>query len=266
VPQHGAGINVDRGRMAQVLANLLTNAAKYSDPGSRIVVAGARHGDTVTVTVTDQGIGLEPDMLASIFDPFVQQAQAIDRSRGGLGLGLAIVRNIVAAHQGIVTAKSDGRGRGASFTVELAAADVPVARSEAGAEASPIAVNPNRRILVVDDNADAAEMLRAGLEQFGYQVQVAMDGPSALDRAKLFQPSTVLLDIGLPVMDGYEVARRLVDGAIVPADAQFVAITGYGQPADVDRSRTEGFTGHLVKPIDLERLRALLERGTASSP
>src|SRR5213076_1932982 len=117
LPQHGAGINVDRARLAQVLANLLTNAAKYSDPGSRIVVAGARHGDKVTLTVTDQGIGLEPDMLASIFEPFVQQAQAIDRSRGGLGLGLAIVRNIVTAHDGRVTAASDGRGRGASFTV-----------------------------------------------------------------------------------------------------------------------------------------------------
>jgi signal transduction histidine kinase/ActR/RegA family two-component response regulator len=266
VPQHGVGINVDRARMAQVLANLLTNAAKYSDPGSRIVVAGARNADKVTVTVSDEGIGLEPGMLASIFEPFVQQAQAIDRSRGGLGLGLAIVGNIVTAHDGIVTAKSDGHGRGASFTVELAAVDVPAAGAEIGVDALPIAVNPNQRILVVDDNADAAEMLRAGLEQFGYQVQVAIDGPSALDRARSFQPSTVLLDIGLPVMDGYEVARRLIDDAIVPADAQFVAITGYGQPADLDRSRDEGFAGHLVKPIDLQRLRALLERSVASGP
>jgi CheY-like chemotaxis protein len=205
-------------------------------------------------------------MLASIFQPFVQQAQAIDRSRGGLGLGLAIVRNIVAAHDGIVTAESDGPGRGASFTVELANVDVPAADNEIRVDALPMAVSSSRRILVVDDNADAAEMLRAGLEQFGYHVQVAIDGPSALDRARSFQPSTVLLDIGLPVMDGYEVARRIVDDAIVPSGAQFVAITGYGQPADLDRSRDEGFAGHLVKPIDLQRLRALLERSVTSSP
>jgi signal transduction histidine kinase/ActR/RegA family two-component response regulator len=266
VPQHGAGINVDRARMAQVVSNLLTNAAKYSETGSRIAVTGGRHGNTVTVTVTDEGIGLEPEMIASIFDPFFQQKQAIDRAGGGLGLGLAIVRNIVAAHGGIVTAESAGHQRGTSFTLELAAVEVPSDHPAHTNGAALHRVSSERRVLVVDDNADAAEMLRRALEQFGYQVQVAIDGPSALARARAFQPSVVLLDIGLPVMDGYEVARRLVADAIVGRDVQFVATTGYGQAADFNRSRDAGFLDHLVKPIDLARVRALLESSVASAP
>ena len=195
--------------MAQVVSNLLTNAAKYSEPGSHILVRGGRVGDIVRIAVRDEGIGLDRAMRDSVFEPFVQQPQSLERAAGGLGLGLAIVRNIVSAHGGTVRVESDGIGRGAEFIVELPAVDVPSQPALRTEPAPTDTRGPQQRILVVDDNRDTAEMLRTALEQLGHVVEIAFDGPSALARVEVFQPSTVLLDIGLPVMDGYEVARRL---------------------------------------------------------
>ncbi|MGN6104271.1 MAG: ATP-binding protein, partial [Kofleriaceae bacterium] len=195
----GLGISADVDRMAQVFANLLSNAAKYSEPGSRITVDAQRVDDRVRARVVDEGMGIEPDMLAHVFDPFVQQAQTIDRARGGLGLGLAIVKSLVELHGGAVEVRSEGRGRGSEFTIELPA--LPggeLARSPAPGIARMASERP-KRILVVDDNDDAAAMLKEVLEDLGYQVEVAHDGPSALATAQRFEPDIGLLDIGLPV-------------------------------------------------------------------
>jgi CheY-like chemotaxis protein len=255
--------------MAQVLSNLLSNAAKYSDPKSRIVLRGARHEGIVRVTVGDEGIGLAPDMIETVFEPFVQQPQALERAAGGLGLGLAIVRSLVTAHGGRVWATSGGSNQGSEFTIELPAVTVP--SPEAASSGSADRFSPGRpdsmrnRVLVVDDNYDAAEMLRTALEQFGYVVDVAHDGLSALVRAGTFHPTTVLLDIGLPVMDGYEVARRLRADPATRDAIQLVAITGYGQDTDREHAHDAGFDRHLVKPVDLEYLRTVLENARSAA-
>jgi len=264
VPQRGAGIHADRGRMAQVVANLLTNAAKYSEIGSRIAVRGQRDRDVVRISVTDEGIGLPADMLETVFEPFVQQSQSLERAAGGLGLGLAIVRNIVTAHGGTVRAESGGLGQGARFIIELPAIDVPSQQEERIEPAQPDGSGRQKRILIVDDNRDTAEMLRTSLEQLGHIVEVAFDGPSALARAETFRPSLVLLDIGLPVMDGYEVARRLKTSYTGRDSVRLLALTGYGQEEDRRRAREAGFEHHLVKPIDLDRLHAILESDISS--
>ncbi len=251
VPACGLSVHVDPARLVQVVSNLLTNAAKYSDPGSRITIRGLRTDHAIRLSVRDRGVGISPDMIGRVFDPFVQQAQTIDRARGGLGLGLPIVRSLVELHGGTVFAASEGLGRGSEFTIELPAferlaAPLPRSCSPRGAE-QPSA--QRRRVLVVDDNEDAAVMIGEALENRGYQIAVAHDGPSALRIAERFHPDIALLDIGLPVMDGYELARRLrAQGGTLP---HLVAVTGYGQPADRERSAHAGFERHLVKPVDL---------------
>jgi signal transduction histidine kinase/CheY-like chemotaxis protein len=265
VPRAGVGISADGDRMAQVLANLLTNAAKYSEPGSQILVSGRRDGDIVRVSVKDEGIGIAPEMLGSVFDAFVQQPQSLDRAHGGLGLGLAIVRSLVSGHGGTVRVESRGLNHGSEFIVELPAVDVP---SEPAVDSHPSSPDPRmaagaQRILVVDDNEDAANMLRIALKELGHVVEVAFDGPSALALADTFHPSTVLLDIGLPVMDGYEVARQLRNMREASDPVRLLAVTGYGQEADRQRALDAGFEHHLVKPIDLAQLEQLIEAEAA---
>ncbi|MBA3231593.1 MAG: response regulator [Acidobacteria bacterium] len=259
VPADGLVINADRARLAQVLSNLLTNASKYSDVGSRIVLTGERDGPLVRVTVTDEGVGIHPAMLSSVFEPFVQQPQSLERTHGGLGLGLAIVRSLVGAHDGMVRIESEGINRGSRFIVELPALDLEAADAPETREPGALVSQSGkgRRVLLVDDNADASLMLQIALEQVGYVIELAYDGPSALARAQSFQPAVILLDIGLPVMDGYEVAERLRSspGTHRPV---LVALTGYGQDSDRQRSREAGFDHHLVKPVDLEELERLL--------
>ena len=251
VPRQGLGVHADRERMVQAVANLITNAAKYSDPGSRITIRGARAGDKVRLSIRDRGAGIAPEMLARVFDPFVQQAQTIDRARGGLGLGLSIVRSLVELHGGTVSATSEGAGRGSVFTIELPASarvstPSPRSTSEVAGERPP---TPRRKILVVDDNEDAATMLGEALERLGYQVEVAYDGPSALRIAAAFAPDVALLDLGLPVMDGFELAERLREQQPPTKRPHLVAVTGYGQDSDRRRSAGAGFERHLVKPI-----------------
>jgi PAS domain S-box-containing protein len=262
VPRVGLVVDADRDRMAQVFANLLTNASKYSEVGSRIVVSAQRDDGRIRISVKDEGIGIAGDMLDSVFDAFVQQPQALERSSGGMGLGLAIVRSIVSAHGGRAWVESAGLGRGSEFIVELPAAMVGGAPTlETRHRARPAEDGSRRRILVVDDNEDATTMMRAALEHLGYVVDVARSGPSALAKASTFQPSTILLDIGIPLMDGYEVARRLraqPDGDKV----QLLAVTGYGQEADRRRTRDAGFDEHIVKPIDLDYLEQLIENSS----
>ena len=258
----GLIVDGDAARLAQVTANLLTNAAKYTDPGGQIAVSGSSKDSQAVLTVIDTGRGIAPDMLPRIFDLFAQERQEIDRSDGGLGLGLAIVKSLMRAHGGTVDAHSEGKNRGARFSIRMPlAARAPEAPGIASAAAPPQVspAVPGLRILVVDDNADAARLLSDSLQALGHCADVAFDGPSALETAPAFHPDVVLLDLGLPVMDGFEVAQRL---KALPGwrGLEIVAITGYGQDIDRRRTRESGFDEHMVKPVRLDALEAWLRR------
>jgi PAS domain S-box-containing protein len=255
----GMIVDGDPLRLSQVFANLLTNAAKYTPRAGDIVIESVRSEGSVRVSVRDTGIGIRADMLRNVFDLFAQERQALDRSEGGLGLGLSIVRSLVELHGGKVEARSEGLGQGSEFSVSL-----PVS-SELDAPASP---RPPRRrsslpsgisVLVVDDNEDAADLLAQALGDWGEIVRVAHDGPAALRVLETFTPDVALLDIGLPAMDGYELARRL---RALPAlaNVRLVAVTGYGQARDREAAEQAGFHEHVVKPVDLSKLEGLLSR------
>jgi signal transduction histidine kinase/DNA-binding response OmpR family regulator len=259
VPQEGLPVVGDPDRLAQVVSNLVTNASKYSELGTTIRITAERLGAAARLRVRDNGVGIAPDMLTHVFEPFVQQPQSLERSKGGLGLGLAIVRSLVELHGGRASASSDGLGKGSTFVIDLPLA--PGAEEIEELSAEPAGTRPaardasgKRRILVVDDNEDAAESLAEILDELGYQVATAHDGPSALNIVKAFRPDVCLVDIGLPVMDGYELAQQLRGSDALPEDARIIAITGYGQEADRRRSREAGFNAHLVKPVSMDAL------------
>jgi PAS domain S-box-containing protein len=259
VPPRGLAIDADPARIAQVVANLLTNAAKYTEPGGRIAITGARIGDVVELVVRDNGIGIAPEMLPHVFEQFVQERQALDRSQGGLGLGLSIVRSLVELHGGTAVATSAGRGGGSELTIRLPAADVATSPGMQAIERpAKQAPTEGRRILVVDDNEDAASLLAECLEMMGNTTRVAHDGPQALRVVDEFVPELALLDIGLPVMDGYELAVQL-RAKLGDDRLRLVAITGYGQESDRQRALDASFDAHLVKPIDLARLAGVLD-------
>jgi signal transduction histidine kinase len=250
---------VDPVRLSQVLANLLSNAAKYTEPGGHIALTVARVADRLEVTVRDDGIGIAGDLLPRVFDLFEQGQRSADRAEGGLGIGLALVKNLVALHGGSVEAHSDGPGRGSRFVVRLPALEAdagPAAAAPPLAQALPGAARP-RRVLVVDDNSDAAELLKETLEAMGHEVAMATEPVAALDLAARFIPEVAVLDIGLPVIDGYELAARL-RAAPATRSCRLIALTGYGQEHDHLRSREAGFEQHLVKPVDVDRLLALV--------
>lgn len=245
-------IDADRGRMEQVIGNLLTNAAKYTPPGGRIMVEARATEGFAQVRIADTGIGISPEMLPRVFDRFAQDRQALDQSRGGLGLGLAIVRNLVQLHKGTVEVRSEGEGQGAEFVVRIPGASPKPGNAEAATPVDVASVN-RRRVLVVDDNQDAAECVAIGLAEMGHETRVVCDGPAALSVIAEFDPQVVLLDLGLPSMDGYEVARRLREwrAGRLP---RLVAVTGYGQDNDRRKTREAGFDVHLVKPVPFELL------------
>ncbi len=268
VPSEGIPMEGDSDRLAQVFSNLLTNAAKYSAANTRVVLCAERNGNRAIVRVKDEGFGIEPDMLNAVFELFTQQQQSADRSQGGLGLGLAIVKNLVTLHGGTVRAMSEGRGKGSEFVVELptssANAHAVQTRPDKEAPATRKA-QTSERVLLVDDNEDAAEMMSEALADLGYDVRTAPDGPSALRVAAEFRPQIALLDIGLPVMDGYELCRRMRD-AYPSKSMRLVALTGYGQASDKARSQGAGFDAHLVKPVDIQKLQRLLDGLQTTSP
>jgi CheY-like chemotaxis protein len=255
-------IKGDSTRLAQVLANLLNNAAKYTDPGGQIWLTVERVQDHVVVRVRDNGIGIPAQMLGSIFDLFTQVDRALDRSQGGLGIGLTLVRALVEMHGGKVSATSSGPGQGSEFVVQLPLLP-DQATQQAGSGGGRAGDGPGgRRVLVVEDNRDIAESLALLLTHSGHEVRTVHDGRSALDAAREFRPHVVLLDIGLPELDGYEVARRLRQFPEL-VGARLVALTGYGQPAERRRAMEAGFDVHLVKPVDLLALKELLDRMAA---
>jgi signal transduction histidine kinase/CheY-like chemotaxis protein len=262
-------VEADSIRMAQVISNLLNNAAKYTEAGGQIRLGVAVEGAEAVFRVRDNGIGISAEMASRIFDLFAQVDHALDRSQGGLGLGLALVRSLVEMHGGSVQARSDGPGRGSEFIVRLLV--LPPERAQTELESKPTTPAlerafapdgqpsaPARRVLVVDDNTSAAESLALILKFEGYDVRTAYDGESALEGIRTFRPRAVLLDIGLPGISGHEVARRVREDAGQTGVALLVAITGYAETEARHRSREAGFDHHLVKPVDPEDVLALL--------
>jgi signal transduction histidine kinase len=248
-------VNGDPARLVQCVANLLTNAIKYTDPHGQLRIESRAVGDDAVLSVADNGTGIAADLLPHIFDLFVQSQRTLDRSQGGLGIGLSVVKRLIEMHGGSVAASSPGVGQGATFTIRLPRATrVGSAVQDAGAPR----VAP-RRTLVVDDNHDAAESLAMLLSLDGHEVDAVFTPQQALERAETFRPEVMLLDIGLPGMDGYEVARRLraMSGG---QKIRLIALTGYGQQEDRQRALAAGFDDHLVKPVDHGKLAAALER------
>ena len=256
LPENHVVVRGDALRLEQVISNLLINAAKYTQPGGHVTLTLEEKDRKAILSVADNGIGIAPDLLPRIFDLFVQAELAIDRSQGGLGIGLTLVRRLVELQGGTVEARSKGLKTGSEFIVRL-----PILTGVAPLAAATVEPSKEpakaRRILIVDDNADAAKTSALLLKLLGHEIRTATDGVSGLESARVFKPDVVLLDIGLPGMDGFEVARRLRE---MPEarNALIVAISGYGQAEDRRRSKEAGFDFHVVKPATLEKLQALI--------
>ena len=254
MPDGPVAVAGDPVRLTQVFANLLTNAAKYTNPGGRIWLTATTEQGRAIVSVRDNGIGIPVAQLASVFEMFTQVDRSARQAQGGLGIGLTLVRSLVEMHGGRVEARSAGVGTGSEFIVEL---PLHVGGRTATRQTPPAEALPPRRILVVDDNEDVGGMLGALLSALGATVSVVHSGREALAAVDIFEPDTVLLDIGMPEMDGYEIARRI---RAMPqrANVLLIALTGWGQEHDYRQSRAAGFDHHLVKPLDVDKLRRLL--------
>ena len=241
-------------RLTQVFANLLNNAAKYTNHGGLITISSGRENGDAVVSVKDNGIGIAPNLLSQVFDMFMQVDRSTRRSQGGLGIGLTLVKSLVQMHGGAVEARSAGPGLGSEFIVRLPLLEQPALPAEAARRIQPL---PQRRILIVDDSRDGGESLAMLLRVLGAEVALAHSGRHALECVSTFRPDVVLLDSGMPGMDGYEVARRIRAN---PANRhmQLIALTGWGQDEDRQRSAAAGFNHHLVKPADVDQLRQLL--------
>jgi len=247
----------DPDRLVQVLSNLLSNAAKFTPKGGHITLTGTRDDRDVTLCVVDNGIGIDAESLPKIFEMFSQAGRALDRPSLGLGIGLALARALVDLHGGSLTARSDGPGTGAELTVRLPVHEVaPVAAVPADVPAASRTVSASR-ILVVDDHVDAADALAFLLRAAGHAVETAHDGLEALDMAAVFRPEIVLLDLGMPKLDGYAAARKIREQAWAK-DVVLIALTGWGQPRDRQRTAKAGFNAHLVKPVGMEELLGMI--------
>jgi PAS domain S-box-containing protein len=247
------GVSADAVRLEQVILNLVTNAVKYTPAGRAIHVSVFEEGDEAVMAVRDEGAGIAPDVLPRIFDLFVQGETTLARTEGGLGIGLTLVRTLVQLHGGRVEVASDGPGRGSAFTVRLPRIDL-----ESAGDTPPVSrTAPGRRILIVEDNDDSRTMMRLVLEHAGQEVYEAADGAAGIEMAGRVQPDLVFVDLGLPLVDGYEVARQI---RRLPRPPQrLIALTGYGQDEDRQRSLEAGFDEHVVKPMDSSKLSAILE-------
>jgi CheY-like chemotaxis protein/two-component sensor histidine kinase len=255
-------VNGDSARLLQCVANLLTNAAKYTDPSGHIRVELRGTPEVASVLVSDNGIGIAPELLPSIFDLFVQSGRSLDRSEGGLGIGLSVVQRLVRMHGGEVRAASAGPGKGSTFEIRLARVPPPLEPASRNPEPT---INP-KRILVVDDNADAANSLVELLRLDGHEADAVYSANGALHAVETINPDVVLLDIGLPEMDGYQVAQQIRKNS---SGIRLIALTGYGQAEDIVRTHAAGFDAHMVKPVDfdvLQRAIAAIHTGKRAEP
>ena len=259
VPEDAGWVDGDPARLTQAVGNLLDNAIKYTDEGGGIWLRARNEGDEVVIVVEDSGVGIDPEVLPHVFDLFIQADRSLERKQGGLGLGLTLVRRLVEMHGGRVEAASAGPGLGSAFTIRLPrrAHEAPDAAASAGPEEASQPSGPARRILVVDDHQDSTDSLALFLRLRGHEVRTANDGPSALDEIERYHPDVVFLDLGLPGMSGYDVARR-VRMMSDPGSLRLVAVTGYGTDADRQKTRDAGFDVHLAKPVDPRAVDALL--------
>jgi CheY-like chemotaxis protein/two-component sensor histidine kinase len=253
-------VAADPTRLAQIVGNLLHNACKFTEKGGRIALTVEREGEWVAVRVRDNGIGIAPEQLPRVFDMFVQLDSSLERTTSGLGIGLTLVKNLVDLHGGVVEARSAGLGHGSEFVVRLPLLAEPPELEAEEPRGAPPAVR--RRILVVDDNRDSAESLATLLELAGHEVCIAHDGLEAVEAASTHRPDVILLDIGLPKLNGYEAAQRIREQQ-GKSRLLLVAVTGWGQAADRRRSRAAGFDAHLVKPVDYADLERLLAESSA---
>jgi PAS domain S-box-containing protein len=258
LPSEPVQLEADTMRLAQVFSNLLINAAKYTDPGGRIQLRARPQANAVLVTVSDNGIGIPAEMLPRVFNMFFQSHAALARAEGGLGVGLSLVRGLVQLHGGSVEARSDGPGGGSEFQIRLPLSAGTQNMVVAEAEAEPLSTDTGLKILVVDDNRDAADTCAMVLEASGHHVQTAYTGRQALELARTFRPHALLLDIGLPDMDGYQLAQQ-VRSTPWGRSSILVAVTGWGQEQDRQRAVAAGFDQHLVKPISAETVETLLQ-------
>jgi signal transduction histidine kinase/CheY-like chemotaxis protein len=257
LPAEPLCVRGDPVRLAQVLSNLLNNAARYTDDGGHIIIEAHEEAGEAVLTVSDNGTGMSQEALAGVFDMFAQADASDTRAQHGLGIGLALVRNLMEMHGGVVSASSPGLGRGSAFELRLPL--IPSARTRRPSEAAPPSGPIARRILVVDDNRDAADTLAHQLRQSGALVQVAYNGPDSLDALEEFAPEVIVLDLGMPGMSGLDVARQVRRRPGTPP--KLVALTGWGQSADRELTRVAGFSHHLTKPVDFGELHTLLSAG-----
>jgi PAS domain S-box-containing protein len=265
LPAEPLYVEGDQTRLIQIVGNLLDNASKYTDPGGRISVSAEREGDLALIRVRDNGIGIAPNQLPHIFDMFMQAGYALERSQGGLGVGLALVERLVNLHGGTVTAVSEGEGTGSEFTIRLPIAARSQERASRSAPAPAGETNQHCRVLVVDDNQDSADSLAMLLRLMGHEVRTAHDGLEAVAAAAAFQPNVAILDIGLPKLNGYEVAKR-VRALPRGRDVVLVALTGWGQDEHRRQSQEAGFDHHLTKPVEIEVLQRLLAETQSCLP
>jgi signal transduction histidine kinase/ActR/RegA family two-component response regulator len=258
VPEHPLRVEVDPARMAQVFSNLLHNASKFTERGGIIEIEAKQHGSEVITSIRDNGIGIPSDELAHVFDMFRQVDQSLEKSHGGLGIGLTLVRRLVELHGGTVNAQSEGPGKGSEFIVRLPLAnrDVPTSRMQTTRKDKETAIS-SLRILVVDDNLDSGHTLSLLLTIKGHEVRTAGDGVEGIAVAEDFQPDVILMDLGMPRLNGYEATKRLRESPF-GKDIMIIALTGWGQASDIVRSIEAGCSAHLVKPVDLAELERLL--------
>jgi signal transduction histidine kinase len=252
-------LEADPLRLEQILVNLLTNAAKYTDAGGHIGLTARREGADIVIKVRDTGVGISRELLPRVFDLFVQGDRTMARSEGGLGIGLTLVKSLVEMHGGTITAMSEGPGTGSEFTVRLPEFHGGARETVKPTRVLPLVAHQGSRVLVVDDNADTARGVSRLLRLLGHDVQTTYDGPTAIELARSYQPEVVLLDIGLPGMDGYAVVKQLRKEDCCK-NALIVAVSGYGQEEDRRRSREAGFDQHLIKPVDYDALMSVFAR------
>jgi CheY-like chemotaxis protein len=256
LPDEAVPVNVDPVRADQIVTNVLTNAIKYTPAGGHIVLALECEEKRARIRVTDDGVGIAPDRIGTIFELFAQAENAIGRSQGGMGIGLALVRNLVELHGGTVTASSDGVGHGTEFVIDLPCAEeMPV---EPQAQRTAAAALAPRRIVIVEDNVDVRDLLRLKLNRLGHAVDVVGDGVSGVHAILERRPHMALIDIGLPRLDGYQVASQV--RSKLGRDIVLVAVSGFGQPDDKKRALEAGFDDHITKPADVQDIESLLAR------
>jgi PAS domain S-box-containing protein len=260
IPDEAIWVDADPTRLQQALANVLNNAAKYTDRGGEIWLSVERVGNEAFVRVKDNGTGIPAEMLDRIFDLFIQADRSLDRSQGGLGIGLTLVKRLVEMHGGKIEALSDGIGHGSEFVIRLPVT-AEIVSTDAESQSEPIHTEKKLRLVVAEDNCDTAHTMALLLRKLGHEVEVVHDGTAALEVVRTMKPDVLLLDIGLPGLNGYEVADRLRQDAVL-SDLPVIAISGYGQPQDHERSKLAGFQRHLVKPVSPGDLQEALNQLT----